>query len=219
MKPITVLILAGGRSARMGRDKAWLDLDGMPLVERVARQLLPLAGEILFSANDPAPFADLVARLPVPGRVVRDIFADAGPLAGLHAGLAAASFETALAVATDMPFVAHGVVEEMVGLCDEPDAVVPRLAAQGYGEPQPEPLHAVYRKTCLPAIEAALAANRRRVVSFLPDVNVCYVDEPLLRAIDPDLTSFRNVNTPEEWAAAQATLRGRGEAPHGTAGM
>lgn len=201
MEPFTVLILAGGRSARMGRDKAWLTLDGVPLVERVAQRLLPLAGEIVFSANDPAPFGALVARLPIPARVVADIFPGAGPLAGLHAGLAAASYDAVLAVATDMPFVNHAVVEAMVGLCEEPDAVVPRLNADGFDEPQPEPLHAVYRKTCLPAIEAALRANRRRVVSFLPDVQVCYVDEARLREMDPELISFRNVNTPEEWAA------------------
>ncbi len=201
MQPFTVLILAGGRSVRMGRDKAWLEIDGMPLVERVARRLLPLAGEIVFSANDPAPFGELVARLPIPAQVVGDIFPDAGPLAGLHAGLSAARYDAALAVATDMPFVNHVVVREMMGLCEEADAVVPRLAADGFDEPQPEPLHAVYRKRCLPAIEAALRANRRRVVSFLASVNVCYVDEPFLRALDPELKSFRNVNTPDEWNA------------------
>lgn len=201
MKPITVLILAGGRSTRMGRDKAWLTLDGLPLVERVAQRLLPLAGEIVFSANDPAPFSALVARLPIPARVIADAFPGAGPLAGLHAGLTAASCDAVLAVATDMPFVNRAVVEAMVGLCEEPDAVVPRLSTEGFSEPQPEPLHAVYRKSCLPAIEAALLANRRRMVSFLSDVRVCYVDEPLLREIDPTLTSFRNVNTPDEWAA------------------
>jgi molybdenum cofactor guanylyltransferase len=210
MEAITVLILAGGRSTRMGRDKAWLELDGMPLIERVARRLLPLAGEIIFSANDPAPFRELVARLPTPAQVVGDVFADAGPLAGLHAGMLAARHEAILAVATDMPFVNHAVVEAMVGLCAQADAVVPRLAAEGFDEAQPEPLHAVYRRRCLPAIEAALAANRRRVISFLAAVNVCYVDEPLLRSIDPRLTSFRNVNTPEEWSAAQADMDERG---------
>jgi molybdopterin-guanine dinucleotide biosynthesis protein A len=61
----------------------------------------------------------------------------------------------------------------------------------------------VYLRTCIPAIEAALLANRRRVVSFLPDVNVCYVDEAALRTLDPELSSFRNVNTPEEWRAIE----------------
>lgn len=207
MQPLTVLILAGGRSSRMGRDKAWLDLDGVPLVERVALRLLPLAAEFLFSANDAAPYDTLIARLPVPARVVADEFLGAGPLAGLHAGLRAAANDVLLAVATDMPFVDHRLVGEMMAACPVADAIVPRVKAGGFEAPQPEPLHALYRKSCLPAIEAALAAGRRRAVTFLDDVNVCYLDEDVLRQIDPELESFRNINTPEEWAHAAERLR------------
>jgi molybdopterin-guanine dinucleotide biosynthesis protein A len=99
-----------------------------------------------------------------------------------------------------MPFVDTDLVRAMIAACGTADAIVPRVRAQGLEEPQPEPLHAIYRKTCLPAIEAALAAGRRRVVAFLQDVQVCYLDENVLRQFDPDLRSFRNVNTPEEWA-------------------
>ncbi len=208
MQPLTVLILAGGRSSRMGQDKAWLDLDGVPLVERVARRLLPLAAEFVFSANDVARYAELAGRLPVPARVVQDEYVGVGPLAGLHAGLRAAANDVVLAVATDMPFVNHRLVREMVAACPDVDAVVPRVKAKGFEAPQPEPLHALYRKSCLSAIEAALAGGRRRAVAFLADVNVCYLDEPALRQIDPELESFRNVNTPEEWAEAVLRLRG-----------
>ena len=205
MEPLTLLILAGGRSSRMGRDKAWLDLDGAPLVERVARRLLPLAGEVLFSANDPQPFAPLIAALPRPAAVVADVYPDAGPLGGLHAGLVAAAYDAVLAVATDMPFVDARVVELMVAVCGAADAVAPRLRLAGFDEPQAEPLHAVYRKTCLPAVEAALARGRRRMISFLAEVSTCYVDEEMLRSVDPALRSFRNVNTPEEWAAIRSS--------------
>jgi molybdenum cofactor guanylyltransferase len=206
MKPLTVLILAGGRSTRMGQDKAWLELAGVPLVERVARRLLPLAAELVFSARDPAAFDELIARLPVPARVVVDEYPGAGPLAGLHAGLRAAAYEDVLAVATDMPFVDANLVERMVAACRPADAIIPRLMPPGFDAPQPEPLHALYRKSCLPAIEAALNAGRRRLVSFLQDVDVCYLDEDVLRQIDPELKSFRNVNTPEEWAQAEKEL-------------
>jgi molybdopterin-guanine dinucleotide biosynthesis protein A len=84
--------------------------------------------------------------------------------------------------------------------------VVPLVTAPGFDAPQPEPLHALYRKSCLPAIEAALNAGRRRAVSFLQDVNVCYLDEGVLRQVDPELRSFRNVNTPQEWAQAARDL-------------
>ncbi len=210
MEPLTVLILAGGRSTRMGQDKAWLDLAGSPLIEHVARRLLPLAAEIVFSANNPDDFKELIAHLPVPARVAVDEYPGAGPLAGLHAGLRTAANDLLLAVATDMPFIDHRLIGFMVEACRTADAVVPVVTAPGFDAPQAEPLHALYRKSCLPAIEAALETRRRRAISFLPDVNACYLDEEMLRQIDPELRSFRNVNTPEEWAEATKDLGLRG---------
>lgn len=193
----------------MGQDKAWLDINGLPLVERVARRLLPVANEVVFSTNDPDAFADLLARLPVPCCVATDTYRGAGPLAGLHAGLQAASNDLVFAVATDMPFVSAGVVRTMIAWGGGADAVIARLPTGGRGELSPEPLHALYRRTCLPAIEAALAAGRRRAVSFLDDVRVCFVDEVRIREIDPDLISFRNVNTREDWSEVQSMLARR----------
>ncbi len=77
-EPVSLLILAGGASRRMGRDKLWMVLDGQPLVERVTRRLLPLAAEVIFSTNSPEPFATFIGRLPVPARTV----ADQSPAAG-----------------------------------------------------------------------------------------------------------------------------------------
>ena len=130
MEPITVLILAGGRSSRMGRDKVWLDLNGMPLVELIARRLLPLAGEIIFSSNDPSRFGALVAQLPVPAIVTADLYQNAGPLAGLHAGLRAARYDSIFAVAADMPFADHSLVTAMIEHCPNVDAIVPGFASQ-----------------------------------------------------------------------------------------
>ncbi len=206
MEPISALILAGGRSSRMGRDKAWLDVNGMPLVEHVARQLLPLADEIVFSANDPAAFSAVIGRLPVPGRVAVDVYPGAGPLAGLHAGLQAARNDLVLAVATDMPFVSPELVRAMMSWGGSADAIIARLPTGDSGEMSPEPLHALYRKACLPAVEAALAAGRRRAVAFLDAVRVCYVDADRIKEIDAELLSFRNVNTAEDWTGVQVLL-------------
>lgn len=210
MELLTVLILAGGRSTRMGADKAWLELAGVPLIEHVTARLLPLAREIVFSAADPAPFDDLIGRLPVPAKVARDLYPGAGPLAGLHAGLQAAASDVVFAVATDMPFVSRRLVQVMAVACGHADAVVPRVQVPGFATPQPEPLHALYRKSCLPAIEAALESGRRRTIAFLADVEVCYLDEDVVRQVDPQLRSFRNVNTPEDWARAEEELRREG---------
>ena len=118
-------------------------------------------------------------------------------------------------VACDLPFVqaavfAHlcAIATEQAGGGDRWDAVVPVVG--GYEEP----LHALYHARCLPAITARLAAGARRVISFMPDVRTCYVDEAALRAIDPELRSFVNVNTPEEWAAVREVLAAGGIAPH-----
>jgi molybdopterin-guanine dinucleotide biosynthesis protein A len=204
---LTVLVLAGGKSSRMGQDKAWLDLDGTPLIEHVARRLLPLASEVLFSAPDATPFAALLSRLPVSARVVADRFEGAGPLAGLHAGLSESRSELVLAVATDMPFVNLALIRSMMALAKGCDAVVPLTIGAG-GNPEPEPLHSLYLRTCLPAIESALGSGKRRVVSFFGDVRLCTMSPDEVRRIDPQGLSFLNVNTPGEWAEARLRLLG-----------
>ncbi len=202
MEKVSVLILAGGRSTRMGRDKAWLEWEGQPLIEHVLGQLMVLADEVLVSTNDADSYARIEEGWPVPVRLVADQYPGAGPLAGLHAGLTAARNELLFAVATDMPFVNRRLAYEVLNQCSGVDAALPRLIVAGQDQPQPEPLFAAYRKTCLPAIEVALTAGRRRAVSFLADVKVRYVNEDVLRRWDPELKSFRNVNTPADWASA-----------------
>jgi molybdopterin-guanine dinucleotide biosynthesis protein A len=200
---ISVLILAGGRSRRLGQDKVWMALDGVPLVERVARRVLPVAGELLFSANAADPFAQLISTLPVPGRVVADLFPGAGPLAGIHAGLSAARHDLLLALATDIPFVNLALVRHIVGLAQGYDAIVPQIPHPATGELVWEPLHALYRRSCLPAIAARLAAGEHRVVGFLPDVRTRPLTLAEITPFDPELRSFLNVNTPEDWQRAQ----------------
>lgn len=206
MLALSVLILAGGRSRRMGQDKIWMALDGVPLVERVVRRVLPVAGEILFSANAPERFAALACALSqqgVPAQVVADLYPGAGPLAGIHAGLTAARHDWLLALAADMPFVDLALVEGLAGLAAGADAVVPQMPHPETGALTWEPLHALYRRSCLPAIAARLAAGERRVQCFLPDVQVRAVAAEEIARFDPAGLSFFNVNTPDEWQRAQ----------------
>lgn len=202
-EPLSVLILAGGRSRRMGQDKVWLELDGATLIERVVARVLPLAAEILFSANAPERFEALARTLPVSGRVVADIFPGAGPLAGLHAGLSAAQHDLVLALAADMPFVNPALIAAMIGLARGFDAVVPQLRSET-GDLAWEPLHALYRRSCAPAIAARLAAGDRQVISFLADVRTRPLTPAEVAAIDPQAHSFFNINTPEDWRRAQS---------------
>ncbi len=180
----------------MGRDKALLPIQGRPLIAWIVERLRSLTPDIVIVARDIPKYTFL--GLPV----VTDRFPDVGPLAGLHAGLAAVTRPCALAIACDMPFISTQVVRVLIQQCQEDiDVVIPRV----HGREQP--LHALYRPTsCVRAIEEAIARGQHRLISFLPYVRVRYVDEVTLRTIDPDLKSFLNINTPEEWTRIQEML-------------
>ena len=194
--PITGLILAGGASRRMGRNKALLELAGQTLAERVREALRPLCGEILLVANDPEPYAFL--DLPV----VPDLEPGQGPLMGLYSGLNAASGQLALAVAVDMPFLTPDFLRLLIEHAPGYDVVVPEADGQLH------PLCAAYRPaTCLPAIADALARGQRRLIAFHPQVRVRRLPETELRRISPDLRTLMNVNTPAELDRARRLFR------------
>ena len=199
---LSAIILAGGRSRRMGQNKIWLPFQGRPLIEHVALSVTPLASEVIISTDAREPFADLITRLPLPTRVALDRYRDAGPLAGLHAGLQAAQNDLVLMVAADMPFLNLTLIRQFVLMAQGYDVTVPLVFTPHTENPLPEPLHALYRRSCLPAIEARLQAKQRRMISFFPDVRTRYVTPAEIAGIDPNFRSFTNLNTPDEWAAA-----------------
>lgn len=193
--PITVLVLAGGKSRRMGTNKALLRLPtGETLIERVLANLSPLSNDLLVASNSPELYADL------PARHAMDEHPGAGPLAGLEAGLRAARHDWTLAVACDMPLVNHRLIRYMAVLTEGNDAVAPVVGGEI------EPLHALYHRSCLPAIAAHLEAGRRRVVSFFGDVRVRQVEPAEIALFDVDGRSFFNANTPEDWQRLLALL-------------
>jgi molybdopterin-guanine dinucleotide biosynthesis protein A len=126
----------------------------------------------------------------------------------LHAGLRAAGHDPVLALATDMPLVNPTLVAYLVELARDVDVVMPWVmpSQAERGEVEREPLHAVYRHSCLPAIEARLAAGQRRMISFLPDVRVRDVLPTEILPLDPGLLSFINANTPEDWDRVRSLL-------------
>jgi molybdopterin-guanine dinucleotide biosynthesis protein A len=202
---ITGLVLAGGASTRMGRDKAFLELDGKPLIKIVIERMARVCAEVLIVAGDVRPYAGLG----VP--VVADRFQGVGVLGGLHAGLEAAAHELTLVVGCDMPFLNLDLLRAFVAWAEGFDVVLlrhepplrKRSAVGGAEGLFIEPLHGAYRRACLSAIEAAIRAKRRRIISFFPHVRVRYVTPDEVIPFDPDLRSFRNINTPQEWEAVQ----------------
>ncbi len=187
-KPSAV-VLCGGESRRMGgADKALIDFGGRPLAARVFDALRPLSDDLLVVSNRPDRFAAFGVR------VVADWDPPCGPLGGIAAGLRAARHELAIVAACDLPFLDGTFLLTLAGKADATgaDAVVPLLDGQY------EPLHAVYRKSCLAAIERSLAAGDNRAFAFFDAVRLVTMPEAEWRLIDPDGLSLANVNTPED---------------------
>jgi molybdenum cofactor guanylyltransferase len=188
---LTGLVLAGGTSRRMGRDKAFLELNGRPLIQIVVNRMADVCAEVLIVARN----AERYAGLGVP--VVEDRFPGVGVLGGLHAGLGAATSDLSLAVGCDMPFLNPDLLRAFAAWAEGYDVALLRRGTET------EPLHAAYRRTCLPAIEAAIRAGTRRIITFFPQVDVRYVAPEEVTPFEPRFESFRNVNTPEEWEATR----------------
>ena len=183
----SLVVLAGGQSRRMGRDKATLPAGTVTLVERIINNLSASADEVILASGS--------AALRLRGaRTVADHFVGAGPLAGIHAGLTASAFDFAWVVACDYPDVQPAVGVRLRSETTGIDAVVPRVGGLAQG------LCAVYSVRLVPVIERLIASGRRSVAALLDSCDVRYVDEDELSG--PAATSFRNLNTPsdyEEW--------------------
>ncbi|HEX9191645.1 MAG TPA: formate dehydrogenase accessory sulfurtransferase FdhD [Candidatus Deferrimicrobiaceae bacterium] len=184
---VTGVILAGGNSRRMGSDKALLPHHGCRLIEAIHRRMAELFEEVVVVTGAPGRYDFL------PCRRVPDLFEGMGALGGIHSGLSHSGTDLVFVVACDMPNVNAELVRNLCGLADGADAVVPE------GEKGLEPLHAVYRKSALPAIERSLRDGERRVVSFFDRVTVRRVAVEEVSRFDPSLDAFRNINTPEDY--------------------
>lgn len=192
---ITVVIQAGGRSSRMGRDKGLVQLAGRPMIEHLVERVDQLGDELLITTNQPEEYAYLGLRL------ASDASPGAGALPGLRTALEAAHGETVLILACDMPFVSRPLLAHLLDLAPRADVVVP------YWQGRYQTLHAVYARTpCLAAVTDALERDEKRMISFYPQLNVLRVEAGIISHFDPTGHSFFNANTPEELAAAEQML-------------
>jgi molybdopterin-guanine dinucleotide biosynthesis protein A len=182
----------------MGQDKAFLEVEGQPLIALVAERLRAVAGEVIVAANDTARYAAFG------DRCVPDVYPGVGTLGGIHAGLRAAAHDLVVVVACDMPFLNAHVLAWFVGAAGKTNGaggadLVVLKHAEGV-----EPLHAVYRKSCLPVIEATIRSGERCAFAFYDQIAVRYVSPPEIAGLDPTLRSFRNLNTLDQWHEALA---------------
>ena len=199
---VTGIVLAGGLSRRLGRDKAVEPIDGEPLISRVIRRLEDLTDEIVVVVNNSARGDQLP--LPDASKVAVDIYPDSGSLGGIFSGLSAAKNDWGFVVACDMPFLDSDLIAHILTLRHNYDAVVPLLG--GF----PEPTHAAYSKACLPHIERRLKSNQLRIAAFFDSVRVRSLSEEEVNQFDPEHLSFFNVNTPDDLARAVALI-GKGK--------
>jgi molybdopterin-guanine dinucleotide biosynthesis protein A len=191
---LTVVIQAGGMSARMGEDKALKLFLGRPLIQRVIDRLSPIADELIVTTNRPAEYEFLGLRL------VPDLKPGRGALGGLYTAIASAVCPLVAVVACDMPFANPMLFEGALKLMvDEEADVVIAKTDEDY-----EPLHALYRReTCLPAIESAIDADQWKVISWFPQVKVRTLTANEVKSFDPSGLCFWNLNTPEEFVEAE----------------
>jgi molybdenum cofactor guanylyltransferase len=197
---LSVAVQAGGQSTRMGENKALKPFLGRPLIQRVIERLAPVADELIITTNQ----LEALKFLGLP--LFPDIKPGRGPLGGLYTALVSARHSVVAVVACDMPFSSAPLLVAAAGLLAQEKAdVVIAETVEGF-----EPLHAVYRReTCVPAIEAAIASDQWRMVSWFPQVKVRILTSDEIRRYDPDGLAFWNVNTPQEFAEAEQRSSGR----------
>jgi len=191
---LTLAILAGGKSQRMGQDKAIVPFQGETLLHRVLDRLAGLAAEVIVIAPGAQEYLSIGIKITpdqLPGR---------GPLGGLYTALFSASQPAVAVVACDMPFVNADLLayQRDILFSMNMDVVVPS------SEGGLEPLHAIYRReTCLPVVREALDAGEQRLISWFPHIKVRILTSEETNTFDPRGLLFMNVNTPEELVQAE----------------
>ena len=193
----TAIVLAGGESRRMGRDKAFLEMHGRTLIEIVIERLVNCFSSVLISGGPSSRYEQLGCE------VVPDEYEGAGALGGICSAVAASPSDSSFVVACDMPFVNPQVVQYLESFADEFDVVIPALARG------PEPLHAFYSKACVPFMRAAIEAGDYKIINFFPKVRVKRVAESEWETLDPEGLSFLNINTPADFQRALDLLKGK----------
>lgn len=193
---VTGVLLAGGKSRRMGEDKRYLVVGEQTLLERGLDVLRSIFQEVLVVIAQDSPPLDVDAR------VVRDLVPDCGSLGGLYTGLTQATAPCIFVVACDMPFLDQAVIAQFTRRRATADIVMAKLAARLH------PMHALYGKRCLPVLEQMIRARQLKIQEMVShaSLRVRYVTEADLLTLDPSGRSFQNVNTPADLEVARSLL-------------
>ncbi len=184
------IVLSGGENRRMGVDKAFLEIGGMPMIEHILRAFKGIFHKVIIVTNAPQLYATYDVT------VVTDALDKRGPLTGIYTGLLNTRDEYNFVAACDMPFLNIGLISYMMGLAAGHDIVVPRIGGL------PEPLHAVYYRGLLPIIEYRVRNDIGQIQGIFSGARVRYVTEEEIDRYDGGRRSFMNLNTPREYKEA-----------------
>jgi molybdopterin-guanine dinucleotide biosynthesis protein A len=200
LTPASAVILAGGRSARMGRPKATLPFGAVSMLERMVAELPHGFTELIIVAapatDETFSVEDLISSYPV--RVVRDEHRWGGPAAALARGLAAARNDIVFACSSDLPLLTVEVACAVCAMVGDHDAAVPEIGGRL------QPLCAAYHRRCATLIAAGEAAGERRLIELVARLDLRRISEEEMRTIDPELRCCLNVNTPADYERALA---------------
>lgn len=196
---ITSIILAGGKSARFGRNKVKENIEGEPLLNRVIHRLEIISSEIIIVAAR----EDDCVYMPKSEKVhcIADVIPSKGSIGGLYTGLSYANVRHSLVVACDMPFLNVSLISYLFQLSPAFDVIIPREAGMV------EPLHAVYSENCIPYLKQLIDQDKLSILELYPLVKVRYVEEDELNQFDPDHLSFFNINTETDLEVAKSILK------------
>jgi molybdenum cofactor guanylyltransferase len=179
----------------MGEDKAFLEIEGAPIIKRIHDLFEKIFNEIIIVTNQKEPFSGFAAK------IYSDLFPNRGALGGLYTGLFFSSYPYAFCVACDMPFLNRSLIEYLLMNIEGYDVIVPRTS-DGF-----QPLHAVYSKNCLEPMKDLIDADGFKIFDFYPRVRLKTVGHEEVTRFDPDLESFINVNTREDLISARRRAR------------
>lgn len=192
----TGVILAGGLNTRFsGKNKAFIDFGGRRVIDHIYDMFSSVFAEIILVTNQPMDYLDWNAT------IVSDIYAARSSLTGIHAGLFYARSPFAFVTACDTPFLKKEIVQTVLSRITPGVAVVIPETDGGI-----EPLCAVYSKACLPLMERRIQAKQFQIRKMFSKIRVKKVSESVLRQNDPELMSFFNINTTQDYSKAKDWL-------------
>jgi molybdopterin-guanine dinucleotide biosynthesis protein A len=198
MSKISAVILAGGKSKRFGKNKAFLKIGGRILIDQIVEKTGRLSNEIIVVTNILKKFDYLPKKFDYLNiKLIKDIIPYKGALGGIYSGLLFAENNSIFVVACDMPFLNIPLLKYIISFCQDYDVVIPKINNFF------EPLHAIYSKKCLKPIKKLIDENNLKIIDFFKGVDVKFIDKNEIEEFDPDLLSIFNINTLEDLKIAK----------------